>query len=268
LIEPDTLDKIYVLATKDEEKKPEEKKKPLRTAKAAIVKRIADKILEKKLSAWLETLDLALLNAIATAIELENAAKAKKELVPQVLGSVLELGAEDLFALLDTPLLRAACKEGGLDVTDEHTKAQLVTALATGTVEKAEKKEKKAPEKPSEKKPEIAKGISAVDLHTHYYVTDIHKYCVDHGLKTSGNKKDMIKRILASFEGDKTVEKGYKKEKKPKRKQPEAGKKEKPATKKAKKEPAAAAPAPAPAPAPKKPEAAPAAKKETKRRGK
>lgn len=257
--------------------------------KAAAMKRVADVVLlsdaaaaePQKLAHFFASLEPALLAALAGALDVTGPATPAK-----VREAVDVIGAENVFALLETPLLREMCREAGLaEITDAHSKPQLVEALSTGVVPKApEKKPKKTPaaaEKPSAVKPDIAKGISVrvaavpttlfcwssnthmlvqlIDLHTHYYVEEIRKYCKEHNIKASGNKKEMVKRILASFEGDKTVERGYKKPKKAakKRAAPDAAAtgddKKKPAEKKPKKaEEAPAAPAPAPAPAPKK----------------
>jgi len=66
---------------------------------------------------------------------------------------------------------------------------------------KAPKKPKKKVEKASKHKPEIKKGITKVDLNSHYYSKELHDYCKDHKLSIQGSKKDFVARILAHVEG-------------------------------------------------------------------
>jgi outer membrane biosynthesis protein TonB len=89
-------------------------------------------------------------------------------------------------------------------------------------------------------KPSIKKGVTYQGIFQHYGREEIFEWAKDNGLKTSGNKPQLIKRIIAFLEGDKenTVavpkEKKEKKEKKEAPKSPKKGKKttEKKATKK------------------------------------
>jgi len=110
-----------------------------------------------------------------------------------------------------------------LDTTDLK-KERVVTAIITGKtvkptaksdVKKRIEKEKvdavKAAKK--DKKPDIKKGITYQDLFQLYLRTEIEEYCRDKGLKLTGKKSDLIKRILTFLGGDKDTTKSPKKEK-------------------------------------------------------
>jgi len=101
------------------------------------------------------------------------------------------------------------CLSAGLAVEEGHGRAQLSKAFLTGEVcikeqflETLKKKkvppvEKKPIQTASLTKPEIAPGISANDLQTHYYLDELVEWCEKDQVKTGGNKREMIKRILA-----------------------------------------------------------------------
>jgi len=56
---------------------------------------------------------------------------------------------------------------------------------------------------PSKRKKPIEKGITYEDIFQHYYVEEVKDWCKAHNLKTSGRKKELIKRILDFLEGGK-----------------------------------------------------------------
>jgi hypothetical protein len=51
----------------------------------------------------------------------------------------------------------------------------------------------------SSEKPEIKNGITSADLHNYYYSDELVAFCNKNGVKSSGTKKDLIKRIIGFF---------------------------------------------------------------------
>jgi len=72
-------------------------------------------------------------------------------------------------------------------------------------------KQKKTKVEFSKKKQPIKKGITFDDIFQHYYVDEVRDWCKEHGIKTSGKKTVLIKRILAFLDGDESVKVNEKK---------------------------------------------------------
>eukprot|EP00727_Mastigamoeba_balamuthi_P002833 m51a1_g12547 hypothetical protein (409) ;mRNA; r:1329-3139 len=243
----ENLDKEQIVelykCTPGAEPEEEDGKKERLTSKSAMLKRLEDRIAEIHAGKWLEALSEAQLDYIADALDLEeDRPKARKDLIQTIVDRVYLEGGLALFGLAGKELLLKVAKAGGLEkLTAEHTKQQILEAFETGEVPKAEKRKAKSDYVVSEKKPEIEKGISLADLHSHYYFGELQTWCKEKGIKSAGNKKEVVKRILAFLNGDESVAKAVKKVSgaaAKKRDAPDDGKKEaaEPAAKKGKKE--------------------------------
>ena len=68
-------------------------------------------------------------------------------------------------------------------------------------MEKPVSKKKAKEVKPSKKKPEIRKGINAVDLNSWFYSKDLSSYCEKKGIPDKGTKRELVKRILDHLDG-------------------------------------------------------------------
>jgi guanyl-specific ribonuclease Sa len=51
-------------------------------------------------------------------------------------------------------------------------------------------------------KPEIKKGITFDEIFQAYFLPELKDWCKQHGLKVTGNRRDIIKRILMFLDGD------------------------------------------------------------------
>jgi len=181
-----------------------------------------------------ENVDAEGLVEIAEAFELELKEQTGVDKLASQLTNQIEYEAASAF-------LESLPNDLLLDVAFDMKLSEASATAATGTVVEAiltntEVKElkKPAPKKKSVKvsktKPKIAKGVTYDDLFQWYTVDEIRDFAKDNELLVSGSKKDLIKRILSWFEGDKenTTKEGLEKKR--------AAKKEANAQKAAKKE--------------------------------
>jgi hypothetical protein len=181
-----------------------------------------------------ENVDAEGLVEIGEAFELELSEKTGVDKLASQLTNQIEYEAVSAF-------LESFPNDLLLDVAFDMKLSEASATAATGTVVEAiltntdvKELKKPAPKKKSVKvsktKPKIAKGVTYDDLFQWYTVDEIRDFAKDNELLVSGSKKDLIKRILAWFEGDKenTTKEGLEKKK--------AAKKEANAKKAAKKE--------------------------------
>jgi hypothetical protein len=126
--------------------------------------------------------------------------------------------------------------------TSKESKKGRTTKNSTGedyippeSTEKTPKKAKKSKEETPSKSPAmknaeiiqnrkpLEKGITYEDVFQGYWADELKDFCRKHNLKASGNKKELIRRILDWF--DHPDHKGYTEKKKRKKKQNEGGNK-------------------------------------------
>jgi len=138
------------------------------------------------LEPWLKTLDIPL--------------PSKSKYVDAIIDEANEIGLENWFSSFPVKKLQEFADASGLTVNSGSIEVLIDCILKHENHEPPKKKKAKA-EKPSKKKPAIKRGITKVDLNTHFYREELFEYCKEHGLKTQGNKKDFIIRILAHVEG-------------------------------------------------------------------
>src|SRR5690606_21856508 len=127
----------------------------------------------------------------------------KEEVIEKISTTVRALGMESFFYSFDVNTLHSVCKDLKISSKGSNNKRKLVEAISTKSNVELEPKKKKPKLTYSKEKKPIEKGITYDDIFQHYYVGEVRDWCREHGLKTAGNKKDLIKRILAFLEGDK-----------------------------------------------------------------
>lgn len=106
-------------------------------------------------------------------------------------------GLEKMLVNMQRKYLVEVSKELGL--SEEGTKDQLIKKIF-GFEEK--KKEKIKEKKERGPLPEIKKGITYDEIFQAYFLEELKEYCKKEGLKLSGNRKEVIKRILAHLDGE------------------------------------------------------------------
>jgi len=231
-------------------------KKP---TKVYLKKRLGEKAVELGLDKFFAKFadNSELISAFADTCGLDEAEdeEAGKKRAKEISREVESVGNEALFERLDTPFLKELVEEAKLKV-DKADRSRYVEALVTGknvkgtkndALAKAQKKLSKEAEAAANKdKPSIKKGVSYQGIFQHYVRQEVFDWAKENGLKTSGNKPTLIKRIIAFLNGDTENTLAQPKEKKEKKekaapKSPKKGKKasekkEEKETKKAKKE--------------------------------
>jgi len=125
---------------------------------------------------------------------------SKSKYVETFIDEANEIGLENLFSSFPPKKLQEIADACGLTVNSSSIEV-LIDCILNQEDHEPPKKKKPKTEKPSKKKPAIKKGISKVDLFSHYYRDELFEYCKEHGLKTQGNKKDFVSRILLHVEG-------------------------------------------------------------------
>jgi len=160
-----------------------------------LAKRIAEAI--EKDPGYIQERDPTVLDKIVKTLDMD--APHKKEVGKKILEEADSYGLENYFSSFPIERLQEFAEDCGLDVRSQ-SRDILIDCLTSQEDYKVKKKKTKT-EKPSKKKPDIKNGISKVDLVHHYYRDELLEYCKEHGLNTTGNKKEFIQRIIAHVEG-------------------------------------------------------------------
>jgi len=135
---------------------------------------------------------------IIITLEVEVPTDAK-EYTSAILTEAEAIGQDYFFSSFSTENLAKFATTCGLDV-DSLSQNVLVDCIMNLQSYKAPKK--KPTPKPSKKKPEkISKGITKEDLNAYFSRDELVEYCKTHKVPTSGNKRDLIAKILAHAEG-------------------------------------------------------------------
>jgi len=145
-----------------------------------------------------------LLKSIAEALDAEVKSEKKADIAAQIGTTVRQLGLEAYFGSFEVDLLRDVAEDLKLKTHHTSNKRKLVDSIVSKKDIEKEPKAKKPKIEVGKKKP-IEKGQTYQGIFQHYYANEVRDYCRDHGLKTTGNKSALIKRILAHFEGDESV---------------------------------------------------------------
>jgi len=140
---------------------------------------------------------------------------SKEDLVTGILNNIYTFGLQNLFSSFSVTELKEFCETCELSVKSS-SKEVLVDCLIEQKDYRTKGSKVKA-EKASKKKPDLKDGIKKVDLEQWYYRNELEEFCKDNGIKRGGNKREIIKRILLFFEGDKSSKVFPMKKKKSKR---------------------------------------------------
>jgi hypothetical protein len=127
---------------------------------------------------------------------------SKEDLVTGILSNIYTFGLQNLFSSFSVTELKEFCETCELSVKSS-SKEVLVDCLIEQKDYRTKGSKVKA-EKASKKKPDLKDGIKKVDLEQWYYRNELEEFCKDNGIKRGGNKREIIKRILLFFEGDKS----------------------------------------------------------------
>jgi len=191
---------------------------------------------DKGINDLLSKVDLDLLKRYSTLLALDRTDNGE-ELKKQVSDELMLTGMESFLNKLTLALLKAHCSEMNLEFKSNAQKKELVDKLMVHIFEleplpedaskvkdkspKTKEKKEKQPKKEVVKEPKpkreawvappldtIAKGQhdNFTAIFDNFNIPDLHKFCKDKGLKISGKKKDIIKRIIAYLETGNTEE--------------------------------------------------------------
>lgn len=163
-----------------------------------------------------ENVDVDALLEIGETFDLELSAKATAEKLASQINNQIEYEAAAAFleSFSNSTLLDVAFEMKLSAATTTAANGTVVEAILTDTEIKTLKKPaiKKKAVKVSKTKPKLAKGVTYDDVYQWYTVEELKEFAKENELLVSGTKKELIKRILAWFEGDKenTTVEGYK----------------------------------------------------------
>jgi len=157
--------------------------------------------------------DNDLINIFADTVGIEELKDPKKG-AKEVAKEVYSIGLQSLLNRQDLSFLKSIAEEVGLNA-NSLVKSKVIKAIVSGKnvkstsksetkkrLEKEEEEAKKAIEK-KENRPAIKKGITYQEMFQLYTRSVLFDFCKENGLKVSGKKSDLIKRILAYLDGDK-----------------------------------------------------------------
>jgi len=169
----------------------------IQAIKRVLEKRVKEYCDEIGQETFLNSLPSAIKKEIIQTLDLE--VDEPKGYTAAILEEAESIGQEYFFSTFSTEKLAKFALSCGLDV-DSLSQNVLVECLMNLQSYKAPKK-KPAP-KPSKKKPEkISKGITKIDLNAHFNKDELVDYCKTNKLPVTGNKRDLIAKILAHLEG-------------------------------------------------------------------
>jgi len=166
--------------------------------RAAMCKKIFAAMQEAGPAKYLEKLDTSSLASLFDDLELDKPSNpTNKKYAEALLKEADSIGVENTLSSLNITQLKVIADSLKIAV-DSSSVNVLIDCIKDGQSYKKDKKEKV---EPSKKKPEIKKGITKVDLQQHFYREELITYCKDNNLVTSGNKRQLIDRIINHFDG-------------------------------------------------------------------
>ncbi|KAM9982037.1 hypothetical protein ACTFIY_004336 [Dictyostelium cf. discoideum] len=140
------------------------------------------------------------LNAYFNQLSAEDAqifhSMTSSKIPSKIVEELTLVGLEIFLFTVQAKVLSEICAELKYDVQSNNP-TLMVTSILMGAV--PPKKESKPPKKItfSKTKPRsLKKGVTYHDIFQHFYVGELSEFCRKHGMKISGNKKDLINRIL------------------------------------------------------------------------
>uniref|UniRef100_A0A6B2LCU4 SAP domain-containing protein n=1 Tax=Arcella intermedia TaxID=1963864 RepID=A0A6B2LCU4_9EUKA len=132
----------------------------------------------------------------------EDIPDSKDEQVDKLDAVACEFGLENFFSSFPAEKLKEISRSCGLKIKSESKNVILehLIKLESFRPDKKKKKEKPEVEVVSKKKPKIKKGITAIDLQSHFLKSELVAYLREHDLETNGKKSFLIKCILCHLE--------------------------------------------------------------------
>eukprot|EP01087_Luapelamoeba_hula_P001602 TRINITY_DN1130_c0_g1_i1.p1 TRINITY_DN1130_c0_g1~~TRINITY_DN1130_c0_g1_i1.p1 ORF type:complete len:387 (+),score=138.90 TRINITY_DN1130_c0_g1_i1:109-1269(+) len=187
-----------------EESKTQLKAGETKNSKVVLMSRLSGAIGKGTLEDFLaEHASEDLLHKIAQDLDVDAEDEKKEGLLKDIVEVVHSLALESYFGGFDVDLLQDVADDLKIQTHNSHNKRKLVEAISTRKdIDKAPKAKKQKVDDGGKKKKAIKKGITYEEIFQHYYVTEVRDFCKDNGLKTSGKKAALIRRILAWLDGD------------------------------------------------------------------
>jgi hypothetical protein len=168
------------------------------TIKRVLEKKIKDHTDEVGQEVFFNSVPSIVKKEIINTLDLE-VPNDPKEYTQAILDEAESIGQDYFFSSFSTENLAKFATSCGLDV-DSLSQNVLVDCIMNLQSYKAPKR--KPTPKPSKKKPEkITKGIAKIDLEVYYSKDELVEYCKTNKIPISGNKRDLIAKILAHIEG-------------------------------------------------------------------
>jgi len=178
-------------------------------SKAVLSKKLAAAIAGEGVNDFLSGhVSVDVLKTIAADLDVKSSDK-KEDLVEEIGSAVRRVGMETYFSSFDVDQLQDVADDLGLKTGKTNNKRKLVECIVAKEDAPKEPKAKKAKVEFSKKKKAIQKGVTYEDVFQHYYVGEVRDWCKEHGLKTSGKKGVLIKRVLAFLDGDEETTKAH-----------------------------------------------------------
>jgi len=174
-----------------------------KNSKQVLTRRLTEQIGTAGIDDFLkDNADDAVLDSILADLDLDKKGK-KEDTIALIASTVRNLGMESFFSSFDVDSLHDICQDLKVKTHNSNNKRKLVEGIVKQEdLDKEEPKKKKQKVKVSSKKKDIKKGVTFDDIFQHYYVDEVRDWCKEHGLKTTGKKTVLIKRIVAFLDGD------------------------------------------------------------------
>lgn len=188
--------------------------------KAVLRKRLLEKMEETGLNKFLDKFhdNIDLLVSFSDTVGLEEEEEPEKIVgknkAKEIGKEIDRVGMEAVFSRFDVNFLKGLCEQ--LNITaNTINKSKVIKAIITGksvkasttaasTIKKAKEASMQEAKEAAKKKsqPSIKKGITYQDMFQQYLRQELFDWCKKNGLKVSGSKPELIKRILAYLDGD------------------------------------------------------------------
>jgi len=185
-----------------------------KNSRSVLTRRLTEQVVAAGLEEFVGSLKAATVTALSEDLETKNDKKS-------IASAVRDLAAQRYFGAYDVETLRALAEDLKLKkAAKSSSKRKLVDAIiAREDVEEEGPKKKKQKTIDVGKKKPIEKGLTYDEIFQHYYSSELKDFAKQKGLKVSGKKPLLIKRILAYLDGEtEGIMAGEKVEKKKKKK--------------------------------------------------
>jgi hypothetical protein len=185
------------LKTVAEKAKAQFNEKDNKNSRSVLSRRLAEQVVSAGFDEFLDTVDADTLKAVAEDFDV----KADKKAIAE---AARNFAAERYFGNFDVESLRALAEELKLkQAAKTSSKRKLVEAIVTQEdAEPVEAPKKKKQKTDVGKKKALEKGITYDEIFQHYYVEELRDFVKSKGIKVSGKKPVLIKRILAYLAGE------------------------------------------------------------------